>query len=408
MATVKGHSTRSVHLGNHVDSTHRSIVPPIVENAAFAFSDLETWQETVSGRVKGNTYGRNTNPTRRQFEEKIAALEGAEDGSAFSTGMAAISTTLFALLDSSKRAVATEETYGATYRLFTEVLPKFGVECCVCRTEDYDGIEAAIEQGCDLFFTETPTNPMLKVVDLPRLIEAAHRKGAVTVVDNTFGTPINQRPMELGSDLIVHSATKYICGHSDALGGIVCGKQELIDEINGLRELTGAILDPHSAFLLHRGVRTLGLRVQRQNENALALARYLEQRPEVESVYYPGLKSNKGYNIAKRQMSGFGGVLSFTLQGGLASVDPFLRKLRLAYLAPNLGQVETIVGTAITTSHAECTDEELKTLGIPKGLIRYAAGIEDVDDLIADVGQALDALQTVDSVRSYKSLAQYA
>jgi cystathionine gamma-synthase len=272
---------------------------------------------------------------------------------------------------------------------FAQILPEFGVDCQICETDDHGAIEAAIGQGCDLLYLESPTNPTLKVLDLERLATAAKRVGAVVVVDNTFATPINQTPLALGADLVIHSATKFLCGHGDALGGVLCGDQALVERVYRHRELSGPALQSHEAYLLLRSLKTLGLRVQRHNDNALAVARFLEQHPQVVGVYYPGLEGHPGHAIARRQMNGFGGVLSFEIHGGFEAVTRFLPKLRYAYLAANLGQVETIAGPPATTSHVELSDEERAEAGVPEGLIRYSVGIEDVEDLIADLDQAL-------------------
>jgi cystathionine gamma-synthase len=361
----------------------------VVESSAFAYPDLETWRAVALKQAEGHIYGRNSNPTTQLLEEKVAALEGAERATTFATGMAAISTTLFALLSSGDRAVTMRDAYGATYLHFTEILPRFGIECQICDTDDHTEIEEAIAQGCDLVYLESPTNPVLKVVDLARLAEAGRRAGAITVVDNTFATPINQNPIELGADLVIHSATKYLAGHSHVLGGVVCGGEDLVETVYRHRELTGPSMQAHTAGLLLHSLKTLGLRVERHNENALALAHFLEGHPKVERVYYPGLESDPGHEIAQRQMRGFGGVLSFALDGGLEAIGRFLPRLRYAYMAANLGQVETIVGPPAVTSHVECTEEEMAAAGIPPGLVRYSVGIEDLEDLKADLEQAL-------------------
>jgi len=392
MKNKEGSSTRSVHCVRKIDPQYGTIVSPIVMNAAFAYENVENWRSVALNNKKGYIYSRNSNPTTDLFEERIAALEGAESATSFATGMAAISTTLFALLNSSDRVVTINDAYGATYLHFTQIFPRFNIECDICKTGDQDSIITSIEKGCKIVYLETPTNPTLKVLDITRLSEAAHKNGAIVIVDNTFATPINQNPIAIGADVVIHSATKYICGHSDVLGGVVCGSKELVDEIYHYRELTGGSLDVYSAHLLLRSLKTLGLRVKKQNENALAIARLLEKHPKVESIFYPGLKNDKGYEIAKKQMSGFGGVLSFNLKGGFKAVSKFLPALKYAYMAANLGQVETVVGPPATTSHVELTDEERAATGIPEGLIRYAVGIEDIDDLIGDVKQALNKL----------------
>ena len=384
-----GPSTRSVHLMRSVDASTHSLVPPIVQNASFAYDDLDTWQAVALKQQPGDIYSRNSNPTTRLFEQKVAALEGAEAATSFATGMAAITTTLFALLSQGQRAVSVKDTYGGTYLSFMQFLPRFGIECTVCDTEDHEQIEREIARGCNLVYLETPTNPTLKVLDIERLAGAAKKVGAVCVCDNTFATPLNQNPLALGVDLVVHSATKFLGGHGDLLAGLVCGSQDLVHQVYAYREITGPSLDPNSAFLLLRSLKTLGLRIERQNANALAMARFLEAQPQVNRVYYPGLESNIGHAIAVKQMRGFGGVLSFDLKGGFRAVKVVLNNLKYAYMAANLGQVETVVGPPATTSHVELTAEERAEAGIPEGLIRYAVGIEDIEDLQEDMAQAL-------------------
>lgn len=393
MTSTTGPSTQCVHRGQVVDPGLHTINTPIVENVAFAYTDLETWRAVALHQQPGDIYGRNSNPTVRAFNEKMAALEGAEAATDFSTGMAAIHTTLFALLSPSQRAVTIKDAYGATYLHFTQILPRFGIRCQVCDTNDEAAILASIAQGCDVLYLESPTNPLLRVVDLEKLIAAAHQVGAVTIVDNTFATPINQHPIQLGADLVIHSATKFIGGHNDALAGVVCGRASLVQKIYEYRELTGPALDAGRAALMLRSLQTLALRMQRHNENALAMARFLESHPKVSRVHYPGLESHPMHAVARRQMpGGYGGVLSFEIEGGLAAVGKVLPRLKYAYMAANLGQVHTVVGPPATTSHVECTEEERRAAGIPEGLIRYSAGIEDIADLIADMEQALQVL----------------
>ncbi len=343
-----------------------------------------TWKK------KGHIYGRNTNPTVEVFEEKIRLLEGAEAATSAATGMGIISSTLFALLAPGKRVVSAKDTYGGTNVIFTEFLPKFQIEVKLCDTTDHNQIETEIAKGCDLLYLESPTNPTTKVVHLARLSKAGKAAGAIIVVDNTFATPINQNPLELGADLVLHSATKYLGGHADALGGVICGTKELVDRIYHFREINGATLHPMAAYLLLRGMKTLDLRIQRQSSNAMAVASYLESHPAIERVFYPGLSSHDGHVIAKEQMKGFGGMLSFMLkENSLQAVSRFLPRLKFAHAAANLGSVETIVGPPATTSHVECTAAERSAMGIPESLIRYSTGIEDSADLIVDLKQAL-------------------
>lgn len=392
MGAHEGKSTRAVHAASGIDPATRSIVTPIVDSAAFAFDDLDSWRQVAQRRAEGDSYSRNSNPTERKLGEKMAALEGAEAGLSFATGMAAIHTTLFALLDPGRKTISIGDTYGATYLHFTRILPRFGIESLVCPTEDEGALLNALEKGCDLFYIETPTNPLLKVVDLEKLAAAAHRVGALVVVDNTFATPLNQRPLEHGADLVLHSATKYLGGHNDLMGGVVVGRADLIDRIYKYRELTGPVMDAHTAAKLLRSLKTLALRVQRQNQSALAMARFLQGHPKVGRVHYPGLADHPNHEVAARQMEGFGGVLSFELPGGLEAIGRLLPRLRYAYMAPNLGQVETIVGPPALTSHVELSEEERRTSGVPDGLVRYAVGIEDFEDLRADMEAALDTL----------------
>jgi cystathionine gamma-synthase len=382
--------TLSVWAGEHKDHWERSTQVPVVHSVSFGYRDVDQWQAVALEREHGYIYSRNTNPTVTVFEEKVRRLEGAEAATSFSTGMAAISNTLYTLLKPGDRVVSVKDTYGGTNKIFIEFLPHWQVEVELCNTTDHEAIEAAIAKGCRLLYLETPTNPTLKVIDIARLTEAGHKAGAIVVVDNTFATPINTNPLSLGVDLVIHSATKFLGGHADALGGIVCGPTELIKKIYHYREINGATLHPMSAYLLLRGMKTLHLRIERQNQNALEVARYLQSHPFVEEVFYPGLESHENHAIAKKQMRGFGGVLSFMLKGGFEGVRILLPQLEYAHAAANLGAVETVVGPPATTSHVESTLEERQAMGIPESLIRYSTGIEDAGDLIADLEQALE------------------
>ncbi|MEJ2599751.1 MAG: cystathionine gamma-synthase family protein [Anaerolineales bacterium] len=383
-------STQAVWAGESVSVAQGATQVPIVYSAAFGYDDVDEWLEVALGHKPGHIYSRNTNPTIQAFEEKVRVLEGAQAATSFATGMAAISNTLFTLLSPGDRIVSVKDTYGGTNRVFLEFLPRFHIQVELCDTSDHSQIEAAIKEGCKVVYLESPTNPTLKVMDIARLALAGHEGGAIVIADNTFATPINQNPLALGADLVIHSATKFLGGHADALGGVVCGDAGLVERIYHYREITGATLDPMAAYLLIRGMKTLQLRVQKQNENALRIAHWLQAHPAVAAVYYPGLKAHALHDVAQRQMRGYGGVLSFMLQGGFEAVKRVLPRLRLARRAANLGAVETIVGPPATTSHVECSAEERQAMGIPEGLIRYSAGIEDAQDLIADLSQALE------------------
>jgi len=383
--------TKALWAGEEESLVQHATQVPIVQSVAFGYDNLDDWQKVALGETKGHIYSRNTNPTVAVFEEKIRALEGAEAATSFASGMAAISGTLFALLRPKSRVVTVKDTYGGTNQLFREYLPHIDIDVCLCETSDVEQIEGEVRKGCNLLYLETPTNPTLKVVDIARLASTAHSVGAIVVTDNTFATPINQRPLQLGSDLVVHSASKFLGGHADALGGVICGPKELVKKIYHYREITGAALDPFAAYLLIRGLKTLQLRIERQNGNALRIAQFLEGHRAIDRVHYPGLESHPQHDIAKKQMpGGFGGVMGFTLKGDHATVKTFLPKLKLAHRAANLGAVETTVGTPATTSHVEVSPADRAAMGIPEALVRYSTGIEDVDDLIADLRQALD------------------
>ena len=386
--------TLSVWAGEDGPHWQRSTQVPVVHSVSFGYDDLDEWLEVGQGQASGHIYGRNTNPTVQAFEEKVRIMEGAEAATSFASGMAAVSNTLFTLLSPGDRVVSIKDSYGGTNKLFIEFLPRFQIEATLCDTTDHEAIEKTIAQGCQLLYLESPTNPTLKVVDIARLTKAAQANGAVVVVDNTFATPILQRPLKLGADLVLHSATKFLGGHADALGGVVCGRLELIERIYHYREINGAVLDPMAAYLLLRGMKTLQLRVERQSASALKIARYLAAHEAVEEVFYPGLPSHPQHEIARNQMSAFGGVLSFMVKGEFEGVRRFLPHLKYAHRAANLGAVETIVGPPATTSHVECTREERAAMGIPEGLVRYSVGIEDPDDLIADLGQAIAQLDS--------------
>ena len=385
-------STTAVWGGESDAQTNGAVTTPIVNSVAFAYHDVEQWHQVSLGKAEGYIYSRNTNPTVHALEQKIMLLEGAEAATSFSTGMAAISNTLFAFLTSGKRVVSLKDTYGGTSKIFLDFLPKYNVEVKLCNTTDYDELEMEIAKGCDLVYLETPTNPTLKVVDIKRLATAAHKVGAIVVVDNTFATPINQNPLQLGADLVVHSATKFLCGHSDAMGGLLAGKKELVKKVYEFREINGASLQADPAYMIARGMKTLDLRIQRQNESALTIARYLKAHPKVENVFYPGLETHPGHEIARSQMRGFGGMMSFALNGNYDQVRKMLTSLKLVHLAASLGSVSTLAGPPRTTSHVELTEAQRAQLGIPESLIRYSVGIESVDDLLTDLEEALKTL----------------
>ena len=382
--------TRAVWAGEEEYLMQGATQVPIVHSVSFGYRDMDEWLQVALGQKEGHIYSRNTNPTVQAFEEKIRNLEDADAVTSAATGMGIISSTLFALLSPGDRVVSVKDTYGGTSVIFTEFMPRFHIDVTLCDTTNHTQLEAEVAAGCKVLYLESPTNPTVKVVDLARLTTAAHAVGAIVIVDNTFATPINQNPLQLGVDLVLHSATKFLGGHADALGGVICGKQELIKQIYHYREINGATLHPMAAYLLLRGMKTLHLRIRQQNASALRIAQFLELHPAIERVFYPGLASHPGHAIACQQMRGFGGILSFMLkENSFDALRRFLPRLRYAHAAANLGSVETIVGPPATTSHVECTNEERAELGIPESLVRYSTGIEDTEDLLTDLEQAL-------------------
>lgn len=382
--------TKTVWAGEEEYLVHGATQVPVIPSVAFGYKDMDEWYEVAVGRKKGHIYGRNTNPTVQAFEDKVKILEGANAVTSFSTGMAAISNTLYTFLTPGDRVVTIKDTYGGTNKIFTEFLPRQEVEIVFCETGNHEQIEEEVAKGCKILYLETPTNPTVKITDIARMAKAGKKAGALVIVDNTFATPVNQQPLSLGADIVIHSATKFLGGHADALGGVaVSMKEELIERIYHYREINGATMDPWAAYLLLRGMKTLELRIQRQQENAMKLATYLQTNEVVELVYYPGLEDHPNHEIAKKQMNGFGGMLSFAVKGGIETVRRVLPRLQFVNCAANLGAVETTVGPARTTSHVECTPEERAAMGIPEGLIRVSCGIENIEDIIADFEQAL-------------------
>lgn len=386
--------TKSIWAGEKEQLAFGATQVPVVHSVSFGYEDMDDWYDVAIGKKPGHIYGRNTNPTVQAFEEKVRVLENAEAATSFSTGMAAISNTLGTLLFPGDRIVSIKDTYGGTNKIFTEFLPKQKVDVELCETGDHLALEEQIAKGCKVLYLESPTNPTVKITDIERMARAGKEVGAIVIVDNTFATPVNQQPLSLGVDLVIHSATKFLGGHADALGGVVCGRKDLVEAIYHYREINGATLDPMAAYLLLRGMKTLKLRIDRQNDNALAIAKYLRSFEMVESVFYPGLPDHPNHDVAKRQMTGFGGMLSFSVKGGVETVKHLLPQLKYANRAANLGSVETVVGPSRTTSHVECTPAERAAMGIPEGLIRYSAGIEDLEDLKADLAQSFEKLKT--------------
>ncbi len=386
----KALATRAIHGGETRPRAGHAITTPIFQTATFVFRDTAELVAHMNHEVSREEYGRYGNPTQRIAEDKCAALEGAEAGLAFSSGMAAITTALFTILRQGQHVLLTDDCYRRTRQFCTSVLGRFGIESSVVPIDDYAAIEAAIRPETRVLISESPTNPYLRVVDLERIADIARRHGLVSIIDSTFATPINQQPLKYGIDLVLHSATKYLSGHNDVLGGVILGSEDMIDSIRACQGVLGGILDAHAAYLLIRGLKTLPVRVEHQNRSAQRIAEMLAGHPRVARVYYCGLPDHPGHAIAARQMSGFGGVVSFEVSGDLAETSRVVDGVRIFQIAPSLGGVESLIEQPALMSFFELSSEERLAIGIKDNLVRLSVGLEDTDDLIADLRAALD------------------
>ena len=378
-----GFATKAIHEGNEPDSATGSVTVPIYQTSTYAQEGL--------GKHKGFEYARTQNPTRLAVERNIASLEGARFGYAFASGMAAIDATL-RLIKSGEHVVVSDNTYGGTFRLFSRVLSNYGIEFTYVDTTDASNVEAAIKENTRMVFVETPTNPVMMVTDLKAVSDVSHAAGARVVCDNTFMSPYLQRPMEFGVDIVVHSTTKYLNGHSDSVGGIVVLNDEKDAEwIQFIQNSAGAILSPFDSWLVLRGTKTLAVRMEQHDATGRLVAAFLEEHPKVQRLYYPGSVSHKQHELAKRQQRGFGGMVAFDV-GSLENARTVLESVRLCTLAESLGGVETLISHPATMTHASVLPETRERLGITDGLVRISVGLEDVEDLIADLDQALEKL----------------
>lgn len=390
-------STHAVHDGEARFRSHNSLTIPIVQTAVYTFdscADLQNYTEEKMfwDQIEREEYGRYGNPTNRAVEAKLAALEGADDAILLSSGMTAITSTLLLLLRQGDHLIITGESYHGTLDFCTKLLPRYGIETTVVNCGDYDALEEAIKPNTKLIFSESPTNPFLSCIDLVRFVDIAKEHKVLSVIDTTLATPLNMRPIDYGVDLVIHSATKYLSGHNDVMAGVIAGRLQLIDQLRGAQSLLGGSLDPHAAYLVLRGLKTLALRVERQNTNGLAIAQYLEQHPRVKRVWYPGLASHQDHQIGAATMSGFGGVVSFELDADTASTYRFIDALKIPTIGPSLGGVETMISPLALMGYANVTAEECIKLGISHGLVRICLGIEDTDDLVEDLRQGFKVL----------------
>lgn len=381
--------TIAVHGGEPRTYAYDALTAPIVQTATYSFADTAELCAYFEGHKEREEYGRYGNPSVRIVEEKVAALEGTEDAVAFASGMAAVTSAILALVRSGSHIVLFSDCYRRTRQFVTTFLDRFGVESTLVPPGDLDALAAAIRPETRLVVSEAPTNPYQNVVDLDGLSRICRERRVKTMIDSTFATPINLRPAEHGIDLVVHSATKYMAGHNDVLGGVVAGPASLVSLVRDLRHVFGAVLDPHAAYLIQRGIKTLAIRVRQQNASALEIARFLESQPRVTKVYYPGLPSHPHHEVAARMMSGFGGIVSFEVDSDLDGTSRFIDACRIPRIAPSLGGVESLIEQPALMSFYELTTEQRLAVGIKNNLVRMAVGIEEPSELIEDLRQAL-------------------
>jgi methionine-gamma-lyase len=385
-------ATRAVHAGQSPEPSTCSAVVPIYQTSTFVFENAEQGAARFAGTEEGYIYTRLGNPTIRALEECVADLESGEDGRACASGMAAIFTATATLAKKGDHVVTTDNLYGGTHKLFSDILPKLGVEFTLVDTTDPSNLEHAIKSNTKMIYLETPSNPTMKITDLQATCKIARQHGIPTVVDNTFMSPYFQRPLELGANVIIHSLTKYLSGHSDVIGGIVIGSKEFMKTLDPMLKTTGGTFGVFEAWLTLRGIKTLPLRMEKHNSNALKIADYLENHPKIGKVHYPGLKSHPQHELAKRQMSGFGGMISFELKGNLQSGIKLMNSVKLCLLAVSLGAVETLIEHPASMTHAVMPKEERLKANITDDLVRLSVGIEDPNDIIQDLDQALEKI----------------
>ena len=389
---LPGPSTLSVHAGEPRPKPGHALATPIMQTATYTFANTQELRDHFDGKIERVEYGRYGNPTQRIAEAKLAALEGAEDCLLFASGMAAVTTTLFAILSRGTHVVVTDDSYRRTRQFLNQTLHRYGIEVSTVPSGDYAALEDAIRPTTRALVSESPTNPYNRILDLDRFASIGRQHRVKTVIDATFATPYNQRPLEFGVDIVIHSATKFLGGHNDLLAGAVLGSRELVGGVRALQAVTGAVVDPFAAYLLVRGLKTFALRLERQNTNAQALAEFLAAHPKVVAVHYPGLPSHSEHDIARKQMRGFGGVVSFEVRGDMEAAARVVDGCRLPHIATSLGGVESLIEQPAVMSFYELTTEERLQIGIKDNLIRYAVGIEDIDDLVADLAQALETV----------------
>jgi len=382
-----GESTIAVHGGEI--RWRGSITTPIVQSSTFLFKNMEEVAQYTSGKKSHYEYGRYGNPTQEAAEKKLAMLEEADFCLLFDCGMSAVSASVFALLKSGDHIIMTDDAYKQTLNFAENFLPRFGIEVNVVPMDDYEAMEKAIKKNTKILFSESPTNPYLNIADMERIAEIGRKHGVTTIIDGTFGGPYNQKPLKAGIDIVIHSGTKFLGGHNDILSGAVLGTEKYFRRIKDFQKMTGGVPDPNSCFLLLRGMKTYALRMERQNKTATLVAEHLEKHPKIRRVYYPGLPSHQQYELAKKQMRGFGGVVTFEIDGDLEQTLKFHNELKLCLIAPSLGGPESLIVHPATVTYYAMTREERIEIGILDELVRLAVGFEDPEDIMADLDQAL-------------------
>ena len=389
-----GLGTTAIHAGT-LKNLYGTLAMPIYQTSTFIFDSAEQGGRRFALEEAGYIYTRLGNPTTTVLENKIAALEEGEAGIAMSSGMGAISSTLWTVLKAGDHVVTDKTLYGCTFALMCHGLTRFGIEVTFVDTSNLDEVKNAMKENTRVVYLETPANPNLKIVDLEGVCKVAHTNpNTLVIVDNTFATPYMQKPLKLGVDVVVHSATKYLNGHGDVIAGLVVTNKELADQIRfvGLKDMTGAVLGPQEAYYIIRGLKTFEIRMERHCKNARTIADFLNKHPKVEKVYYPGLESHPGYEIAKKQMKDFGAMISFELKGGFEAGKTLLNNLKLCSLAVSLGDTETLIQHPASMTHSPYTKEEREAAGITDGLVRLSVGLENVEDIIADLEQGLEKI----------------
>ena len=394
MNKKQGFATTSIHAGHHKNAAG-ALSLPIYQTSTFIFDNAEQGGRRFAGQEEGYIYSRLGNPTNTTLEEKVAALEGAEACASTSSGMGAIAAALWTALKAGDHVLACDTLYGCTQALLSKGLTKFGIEVDFVDFADLDLVKSKMKDNTRVVYLETPANPTLKICDIEEISKIAHeKKGRIVMVDNTFCSPYLQKPLELGADVVIHSATKYLNGHGDVIAGFVVGSKKFITKVKmeGIKDFTGAVLSPNDAFLINRGLKTLPIRMEKHCDNAMKVAQFLKIHPAVKSISYPGLKCFPQYELAKKQMSLPGAMISFEVRGGIEAGAKLMNALELCILAVSLGDAETLIEHPASMTHSPCTPEERAAANITDGLVRLSVGLEDADDIIADLKQALDKL----------------